>query len=96
MARNWTDQDYALTDDLYAGALAARRDGRPVARQDFLTACKTATGRTKDGSVAMHLGNLTQARQDLGLPVLPDVAPIAHYPKKLEKFLIARYRAGAA
>ncbi|MEC9432577.1 MAG: hypothetical protein VYD87_06705 [Pseudomonadota bacterium] len=90
MAMLWTDEEYAKTNRIYEEALAVRRAGRPRRRVDIVQACRQATGRKADGSVLMHLGNLTSARMALGLATLPEFPALEHHPKKLTAFLERR------
>jgi hypothetical protein len=91
MAKLWTVAEFALTDALYEKALVDRRNGRTVRRADLIEQCQRATDHTGDGSVVMHLGNLTAARAALGLPTLPEMTPLANFPKKLVHFLQQRH-----
>ncbi len=92
MAKEWTDQEYEITDGVYAHAIGQERAGRTIRRTELLNKAKELTGRTTDYSVAMHLGNLTTARQELGLPVLSCIGTQAHRPKKLVMFLMSKYQ----
>ena len=92
MARNWTPEEYRQTDAIYDLALRDRRRGAMVDRADVLAQAATATGRADGGSLRMHFGNLTAARRDLGLAVLPEFPPLGNYPPKLAAFLAGRYR----
>ena len=87
MASLWTEEEYAITNALYERALSDRASGVAIKRADLIRKCQTQTGRTKDGSVLMHLGNLTSARAALGLAVLPEIGPLENFPKKLFRFL---------
>ncbi|MBP0480952.1 hypothetical protein [Sagittula salina] len=87
MAKLWTDAEYAITNHLYEEALTRRAQGLPVSRADLVGACKRKTGRSEDASCLMHFGNMSAARAALGLQTLPELPPLANYPKKLMRFL---------
>ena len=96
MAKAWTDQEYEITDGVYAQAIEQERPGRTIRRTELLNQAKKLTERTTDDSVAMDLGNLTNARQELGLPVRSCIGPQAHRPKKLVMFLMSKYQLQSA
>ena len=91
MAKEWTITEFSKTDDIYCRYLKRKNDGAEITKAEMVRSGQRATGRTSDGSVAFHFGNLTTARAELGLPTLAEVGPMAHRPQKLIEFLKQRY-----
>ncbi len=90
MAEIWSKGEYRLTNAVYEAAVALRKEGRPAPRHDIVARCKRDTGRRAEGSVLAQLGALSAARKALGMEVLPEFPPLAHYPRKLFAYLQAR------
>lgn len=90
--RVWTDEEYEATDSIYAASVTREARGDIVAADEVIEACREATGREEGGSVPMHLGHLTFARSELGLPTLNAFGDgLKNTPQKLSEFLIERY-----
>ena len=87
MSKLWAEGEYQITNSIYVDAVERRAGGAGIRRNEIINKCKQATNRQFDGSVLIHLGNLTAARLALGLSILPEFSPLANYPKKLAVFL---------
>ena len=92
MAQSWTKEEYEITDAAYQRALERKGLGQSVTRQEILKECKNGLPERDPASIGAHLGNLTSARQEIGLPTLTEVAPFANRPVKLVNFLRVKYR----
>ena len=91
MAQSWTDDEYAVTDAAYEAALDKKKRGIAVTRSQIMDRCRMRLPKRDPSSIGPHLGNLTTARGELGLPILVEVAPFAHRPEKLITFLKVKY-----
>jgi len=92
MAKSWTDEEYAITDSAYQQAFENKQAGRSISRADVVERCRAGLPERDPSSIGPHLGNLTTARGELGLPVLSEVSPFANRPEKLISFLKLKYR----
>ena len=91
MGKKWTENEYELVDNIYKLAIEKETKGQPIRRVDIVAKAKQETGRTDDGSVNCLMGNLTQARMELGLPVANCIVTFPNRAEKLVRFLKQKY-----
>ena len=91
MAKLWTDQEFAITDEEYQKSVEKILGGLQVSRSDVFRNCCDKMPSRKPTSISAHLGNLTTAREELGLPILKEIAPFRNRPEKLITFLKSKY-----
>jgi hypothetical protein len=92
MGQSWTEREYAITDAAYQDAVDRKQRGLRISRSEIVDQCRRGLLDRDPASIGPHLGNLTSARQELGLPVLKEVSPFANRPKKLISFLKVKHR----
>ena len=92
MAKSWSNEEYTVTDAAYQNAIECKKRRDPISRSDILHSCRKGLPNRDPSSIGPHLGNLTAARSELGLPILDEIAPFAHRPEKLVSFLKLKYR----
>ena len=92
MGQTWTEKEYAITDAAYQDAVERKLRGHRINRSEIVDQCKRGLPDRDPASIGPHLGNLTAARQELGLPALAEVAPFANRPAKLVDFLKTKHR----
>jgi len=92
VAQSWTDDEYTVTDAAYEDALDKKKRGIAVTRSKIVDRCRMRLPKRDPSSIGPHLGNLTTARGELGLPTLVEVASFANRPEKLITFLKVKYR----
>lgn len=90
MARIWTEAEYRITHAIYENAMAQRGRREGPSRAEIIELCRRETNRKDDGSVVMHLQNMSAARLAIGLTALPEFGPLPNFPRKLGRFLRAR------
>lgn len=91
MAKTWSEQEYKHTDAAYQTALDRKARGEIVSRGEIIRLCKHCLPERDASSIGAHLGNLSEARRELGLAVLDEVAAFANRPAKLVAFLKQKY-----
>ncbi|MGR3724342.1 hypothetical protein [Abyssibius alkaniclasticus] len=92
MGQSWTEREYAITDAVYQDAVDRKQRGLRISRSEIVDQCRRGLPDRDPASIGPHLGNLTSARQELGLPVLEEVSPFANRPEKLISFLKVKHR----
>ena len=92
MGQPWTKNEYAITDAAYQDAVERKLRGQRISRAEIVDQCRRGLPDRDPASIGPHLGNLTAARQGLGLPALAEVAPFANRPAKLVEFLKTKHR----
>ncbi len=92
MGQSWTEREYGVTDAAYQDAVDQKLHGHQISRSEIVDQCRRALPDRDPASIGPHLGNLTSARQELGLPVLKEISPFANRPEKLISFLKAKHR----
>lgn len=89
MPTRWSMADYALTDAIYHKA--ALRAGGAISHRALLAQCQAVMPERDLRGLWMHMGQLTKARADLGLPIMPLLTCAAPVPRKLQGFLQRKY-----
>lgn len=92
MGQSWTEREYAITDAAYQDAVDRKQRGLRISRSEIVDQCRRGLPDRDPASIGPHLGNLTSARQELGLAVLEEVSPFANRPEKLISFLKVKHR----
>ena len=92
MGQPWTENEYAITDAVYQDAVERKLRGHRINRSEIVVQCRRGLPERDPASIGPHLGNLTAARQELGLPDLAEVAPFSNRPAKLVDFLKTKHR----
>ena len=92
MGQSWTENEYAITDAAYQDAVERKLSGHRISRSEIVDQCRRGLPDRDPASIGPHLGNLTAARQELGLPILAEVSPFANRPAKLVEFLKLKHR----
>lgn len=92
MGQSWTDEEYSVTDAAYQEAIDTKQRGGSISRSEVVEKCRNGLPERDPASIGPHLGNLTAARSELGLPILAQVTAFANRPAKLVKFLKLKYQ----
>ncbi|WGW03573.1 hypothetical protein [Tropicibacter oceani] len=92
MGQSWKESEYEITDAAYQDAVDRKQKGKLISRSEIVDQCRRGLPDRDSASIGPHLGNLTSARHELGLPVLEEVAPFANRPEKLVRFLKKKHR----
>ncbi len=92
MGQPWTENEYAITDAAYQDAVERKLRGHRINRSEVLDQCRRSLPDRDPASIGPHLGNLTAARQELGLTTLAEISPFANRPAKLVDFLKIKHR----
>jgi hypothetical protein len=82
MRKEWTPDHYKIAHDLYEAALAAFRVGKHTKRSEYVRIGAAKMDRT-EGSLRWVFGNMTVAREELGLPTVPIFGRADHRAEKL-------------
>ena len=92
MGQPWTNEEYSVTDSAYQNAIEKKQLGGSITRSEVVEKCRNGLPERDPASIGPHLGNLTAARSELGLPILAEVKAFANRPAKLMTFLKLKYR----
>jgi hypothetical protein len=82
MRKLWTPAEYQIAHDLYEDALAKMRLGHPVNRSKYVQIGTSQMKRT-EGSLRWIFGNITVAREELGIPTAAIFGRADHRANKL-------------
>jgi len=82
MAKLWTPEEYKIAHELYEDALAKIGLGQPVKRNTYVQIGASRMKRT-EGSLRWLFGNMTVAREELGIPTASIFGRADHRAEKL-------------